>query len=298
MTIDSYCQKAHSPLPQVVAAICIALLWHQAVAAQPPLPVPQANPPGLPTPAAQDSPATIPSPADGASLLDGPSLKDVPTWSQLARAILLTAIPDKYEDLKHWGMTRSLFDGLNVKQRGFDVRVSERRKRVNHGAWYKFSVQFPNPEQNLNVVIDQVQTHSVGHFSFAIHVAIKNIRVIGQFENWILGAKGLNFDVVSDAEVHLHAVCDLSIQTETRPKSILPDLVLDPKIRSIQLDLADLETHRIGRLGGDIAEELGNGSRQFIKELMHSQEGRVLKKANEAIEKKRDSLRLPVSKLW
>src|SRR5262249_19295380 len=47
--------------------------------------------------------------------LNGPPLADVPTWSELARAILLTAIPDKYEDLKHWGKTRSVFDGLKVQ---------------------------------------------------------------------------------------------------------------------------------------------------------------------------------------
>ena len=48
----------------------------------------------------------------------------------------------------------------------------------------------------------------------------------------------------------------------------------------------------------DLAAELGNSSRQFLEDLLHAQEGRVLKKANEAIQKKKESLRIPTSRLW
>ena len=216
----------------------------------------------------------------------------------MARAILLTAIPDKYVDKKHWGKTREIFDGLHVEQRGLNIRVSERRRKVNHGSWYMVTVRFPQPEQNVKLIIDQVESHGPGKFSFAVHIAMKNIQLHGQFEQWLLGVKGLNFDFESDVEVHMHAVVQLLIHTERRSGSLLPDLLLDPSIRSIRLDLVDVNTRRVGRVGGAVAEELGDSSRKLFEDLIHSQEGRVLKKANEAIQKKRDSLRLPVSKLW
>ena len=240
----------------------------------------------------------VSQPASQSTLLDGPPLQDVPTWSQVARAILLTAIPDQFVDRKHWGMTREMFDGLQVKQRGLNIRVSERRKKVNHGTWYMLTVRFPKPEQNAKLIIDQVQTHETGNFSCAIHVALRNIQLHGQFEQWVLGVKGLNFDVESDVEVHIHAVVQLMTHTEWRSGSLLPDVVLEPTVRSVRLDLVDVNTHRIGRVGGDIAEELGDSTRKLFEDLIHSQEGRVLKKANEAIQKKRDSLRLPASRLW
>jgi hypothetical protein len=134
--------------------------------------------------------------------------------------------------------------------------------------------------------------------SFAVHVVMKNILLHGQFEQWLLGVKGVNFDVESDVEVHMHARIDVAIRTERRPKCLLPDLVLDPTIRTVRLDLVDVNTHRIGRVGGDIAEELGDTTRQIFEDLLHGQEGKVVKKANEAIQKKKDSLRLPASKLW
>ena len=55
---------------------------------------------------------------------------------------------------------------------------------------------------------------------------------------------------------------------------------------------------RVEWIGGDLAEELGNSSRRFFEDLIHSQESRVLKKANEAIQKKKDSLKLTTSKVW
>jgi hypothetical protein len=232
------------------------------------------------------------------SPLEGPPLKDVPTWSELARAIVLTAIPDKYVDRKHWDKTREIFDGVRVQQRGFNIRVSEKKRKVNHGSWYMYTIRFPNPERNLKLVIDQVQSQGTGKFSFAVHVAMKNILLHGQFEQWVLGVKGLNFDFESDVEVHMHALVQMSIRPETKRGSLLPDLILDPVVRTLRLNLVDVNTHRIGRIGGDIAEELGDSSRKFFEDLIHSQEGRVVKKANEAIQKKKDSLRLPISKLW
>lgn len=242
-------------------------------------------------------PASKP-PAPAIQPLDGPPLQDVPTWSQLARAILLTAIPDKYQDKKQWDKTREVFDGIRVEQRGLNIRVAEKRRKVNHGSWYMVTVRFPNPEKNVKLIIDQVQSDGPGRFTFAIHVAMKNIFLHGQFEQWMLGVKGLNFDIESNVEVHMHAVVQLDINTDRKSGSLLPDLVLDPKLRSVRLDLVDVNTRRIGRIGGDVAEELGDNSRTLFEALIHSQEGRVLKKANEAIQKKRDSLRIPASKLW
>jgi hypothetical protein len=83
----------------------------------------------------------------------------------------------------------------------------------------------------------------------------------------------------------------LSIQTETRPNRLIPDVVLDPRINRISLALSNLDVRRIGEIRGDVAEAIGDGSRRFIEDLLKAQEGRVLTKANEAIDKKRSSLR-------
>ncbi|MDB5343862.1 MAG: hypothetical protein JWP89_2239 [Schlesneria sp.] len=206
-------------LAQFSAAVSIAIT---CFAADPTVPKP---PTAVRLPVVQ--PKLVPP-----SALDGPPLKDVPTWSELARAIVLTAIPDKYVDRKHWDKTREIFDGISVQQRGFNIRMSERKRKVNHGSWYMYTIRFPNPEQNLKLVIDQIQSQGTGKFSFAVHVAMKNIQLHGQFEQWVMGVKGLNFDFESDVEVHMHAIVQMSIRPETKRGSLLPDLVLDPAVHT------------------------------------------------------------------
>jgi len=229
--------------------------------------------------------------------LEGPTLGDAPTWSETFRAVLLTAIPDKYEDRKHWGKATRVFDGFKVKQHGFDVNVSKRTKLVNHGSWYRYQVQLLDPQRNLQLAMDHFESRGPGKFSFELHMTAK-MRCVARFEQWVLGVKGLNFPVVSDAVVQMDAQCELAVSTERREKSFLPDVILAPSLQRVRLTLRDIDTHQVGEIRGDLAEELGNGSRSFIKELLHQQEPKVVKKANAAIAKKRDSLRVPVSKLW
>lgn len=240
------------------------------------------------------SPANV---IDEVVTLDGPPLGEAPTWVEALRAVLLTAIPDKYEDRKHWGKTTDVVNGLKVKQHGLDVRISKRTKPVNHGSWYKYQVKLLDPLRNLRLTIDHLESHGLSQFAFEVHVTAK-MRCLGQFEHWVLGVKGLNFPIVSDAVVQIHAQCELAIQTERRDKSFFPDFVLVPKLRRVKLKLKDVDTHQIGEIRGDLAEDMGDRSRRFIENLLQGQEAKVMKKANAAIAKKRDALRLPASKLW
>jgi hypothetical protein len=106
--------------------------------------------------------------------------------------------------------------------------------------------------------------------------------------------KGLNMTVVSEADVHLVAHCQLNIRTEPNRKSLIPDVILEPKVLGVDMALTNLDVKRIGEIRGDIAESIGDASRHYIENLIQAQEGRVVKKANEAIEKKRKNLRISV----
>lgn len=236
------------------------------------------------------------SPADTA-MLDGPSFGEAPTWIEALRAVLLTAIPDKYEDRRHWGQTTRVFDGFQVRQHGIDLHVAKRTKFVNHGSWYRYQVQLVDPRRTLQLAIDRIESRGPGRFSFDLHVTAR-LRCVARFEQWVLGVKGLNFPVISDAVVQMDGRCELAVSTERREKSILPDVILAPSLQRVRLTLRDIDTHRVGEIRGDLAEELGNGSRRFLDDLLHRQEAKVVKKANAAMAKKRESLRIPASKLW
>lgn len=246
-----------------------------------------------PCPAAQ--PEGTDSPA--ASLLDGPDLKDHATLSETLRAIALTAIPDQYEDLKQWGRKREVFAGVRMEQRGFNVRFSERKRQVNHGMWHRYKIEMIDPARNLKLTIDKVRPTNGNQFEFSVHLGSR-LRCRGDFEHWVLGVKGLNFTVVSEADVDVIADCEVVVQTQPRRGSLIPDVVLDPRVRRVQLFLKDIDVRRIGEIRGDIAETVGDMARHDIENLLQDQEPRVLKKINEALTKNRGRLKIPASKLW
>lgn len=247
----------------------------------------------LKSPAAAPGVKPRPAPANPKVTLDGPSLPDSPSWSEALRAVLLTAIPDKFEDLSHWGRTREVFGGLNFKQRGFNIRVSERKQNVNNGAWHRYKIELIDPAKNLKLQFHQIRSNRLNQFQFEIHLASK-LRCRGDFEHWVLGVKGFNMTVVSEADVRIVAHCQLTVRTEPNRKSLIPDIILEPKVVDVDLALTNLDVKRIGEIRGDIAEGIGDASRHYIENLIQAQEGRVVKKANEAIEKKRRSLRISV----
>ena len=245
----------------------------------------------------QDVKTIAPAAADATLKLDGPKLSETPTWSETIRAVVLTAIPDQYEDLRHWGKTREIFNGLRVKQRGFDIRVSERKRTVNDGAWHKYKIEPIDPAKTLKVVIDRIEAQAIGRFQFDIRLAAK-LRCRADFEHWLLGVKGFNVSTVSEADVEMIAHCEVIIRAMPNPESLVPDTVIEPQVHRVELFLTNLDTQRIGAIRGDLAKGIGDASRHEIENLLQAQEPRVKKKANEAIEKNRGRLKLPTSRIW
>jgi hypothetical protein len=234
---------------------------------------------------------------NAASVLDGPDLVDHPSWKDTLRAVLLTAVPDKYEDLKHWNKTKEVWSGVRVQQRGFQLRVSDRKRTVNHGAWHKYRIELVDPNQSLKLIIHEIRPVAANRFQFQVQLGAK-LRCRGDFEHWVLGVKGLNMTVISNADVEILADCELSIQPKTNGKSILPDLIMEPKVKRVQIFLRNLDVQRIGEIRGDIAEGIGDISRHDIENLIQAQEVRVQRKINEALEKQKDRLIIPASRLW
>ena len=236
-------------------------------------------------------------PPGESSVLNGPSIKEHPSWSEVVRAVLLTAIPHQYEDWKRWGMTNEIFDGVGVQQRGLNIRLTERKRKVKHGAWHKYKVELIDPAQSLKLLIEHIRPQGSGQFLFDVRMASR-LRCRADFEHWMLGIKGLNLSTVSEADVEVVAHCELMIRTEFTQKSLLPDLIIEPRVQRVELFLRNLRVNRIGEIRGDIAKAIGEMARHDLENLIQAQEGRVVQKANEAIEKKRNSLRLSASQIW
>ncbi len=86
--------------------------------------------------------------------------------------------------------------------------------------------------------------------------------------------------------------CSFRIDSTIPEDSILPVFVLKPEFHDLDLKLTDVDTRRIGLLGGWVAEELGNGTRKSFEDLLQSQEKPLLERLRKSLAKKQDRLRL------
>lgn len=212
---------------------------------------------------------------------------------------MLAAIPDGYEDRRHWGMTTEIFDGFDVELRDDRLlpRISKEKKTVRHGFWRKYRLDLVKPEKTFRVEISKLRPVEPGVTD--VHVSVfARVKVTGKFENWVRGVKGLNMEVVSYASVVLRLQCRLAIRGDYSAGHVLPDLVFDPEVRGLRIYLTDLDTHKIGVIGGDLAEGLGDASRESIQNLLRKKERDLLTKARREVAEHKDELRLSASSLW
>ena len=111
----------------------------------------------------------------------------------------------------------------------------------------------------------------------------------GQFERWQRGVKLFDVSAESESTVLARVECELGIRRE--PGTLIDDIVLDPVVTAIQLELVNLDLHRVGKLGHDVSRELGSALRPTIAHELQRREPKIVAKANASIDKRRDHLR-------
>jgi hypothetical protein len=213
------------------------------------------------------------------------------SWSDIAREVALHVIPENYRDDRHWDKTEKVASGVRVKAKDGQIRLEQREKKVNHGFWRRFSMSLLNPEKTFQLDIKNVRKTPEGATRFDLFVSVR-ARCETQFALWTWGVKGINGTVESDVTVQALLDCSFRVESEFAEGSVLPAFALKPQFHSLDLKLSDVDTRKIGLLGGWVAEELGNGTRKAFEDLLQSQEKPVLERIRKSVAKNQDCLRL------
>jgi hypothetical protein len=204
----------------------------------------------------------------------GPLITD---WSSLLRGVALELIPEDYADDRHWGATEKITVGVKVRTSGGRLQLEERRKRVNHGLWRRVRVQPIRPDQTLRIEVRSLTAKPAGDYRCELWLQLR-ARCEVQFAHWVYGVKGLNGTADADISVQVRLIGGMELVT-IPSGGWLPAVKLIPAIDDLDLKLTDLDVRRIGVVGGWAAEELGNGARKGVEDLLQSQEPRLLKRA-------------------
>ena len=225
----------------------------------------------------------------GADEPELPSFEDEPLAGAVRQAVL-HELKDKYEDDKNWGHTTEALRGVRVRGQGLKLRLEKRTKAVNDGLWQRYVVTLVEPERLLHLGLDKLRLTDQGRIAFSLRLSAK-LRGEGHIERWEQGIKLLGVSAQGDATVAATIDCDVGIRFE--PGKLASDVLLDPRVTAINLELIDLDVHRISRLGGKAAHELGDSFTPMVARQLKRREAKLVAKANAGIAKNRDRLRLP-----
>ena len=182
--------------------------------------------------------------------------------------------------------------GVRIRGQGLKLRLEKRTKPVNDGLWQRYVVTLVEPERQLHVSLDKLRLTDQGRIAFALRLSAK-LRGEAHIEQWERGIKLLGTSAQGDAIVAATIDCDVGIRFE--PGKLASDVLLDPHVAAISLELIDLDVHRISKLGGKAAHELGDTFTPMVARQLKRREAKLVDKANASIAKHSDRLRLPVN---
>ncbi len=210
-------------------------------------------------------------------------------------------LPPSYEGDDNWGDTKRVWAGVSMKREGLELKTHRRFKEVRHARWVKYKLSLPpelsaavagvsdaGAQSNLVTVHRVVQTPE--HRWQVTGSVVSPLNFDCRVERWNLGFQWYSVHVAGHLRVRMDFTVSLAMNADY--SEIPPAVVIDPKVEVATLYLEHFEVDRISKLGGDVAEELGDVLEKIIRETWLDRENaRLADRINQSIAKKRDKLR-------
>lgn len=208
------------------------------------------------------------------------------SYAHLATAlaeIVREAIPPTYERDKDWGRQKRITTGLRIDK----LDISRRKKEVDHGTWKRYHIELVDPEENLQVRVENLRSLGPGK-------AALTIVVDGKFKGWAQARvynRGVHvITLTTEGMTTLTVRADFEMSITATPADFFAGIQLSPVATSAHVDIRDFELNRVGELHGSLARELGSGLKRVIQKELDGP--KLVTKLNRAIDKKRDRLKV------
>jgi len=232
-----------------------------------------------------------------------PPLPNVPTLPpdeakatlQWAVELVQAGLPPTYEKKKNWEATKRVYAGFDIDNDGLRLTTHRRFREVRHGKWlrYKIDLKDPSDPRYLNIEVQKVDASEPGKLGVEVRIDTR-VDIEAQQQRWNYGLQLFSVTVNATARLRMTIKAEVSFGFDY--SRIPPDVVFDPVVQSADLKLVDLEVDRIGILGSDIAEEIGDVVERVLRDdYLPSQEGKLADKLNHQINRKREKLRISAS---
>ncbi len=227
--------------------------------------------------------------------LDGLPPEEACQVLQWAADWVRQTLPASYQGDKDWGKRTRVYAGVKVDLDDGRIKTKRRWKDVKHGRWVRYAVHLRDPSdpQRLNIRITHAEQGPDQRIRFAAQLdSLLDVEL--EQERWNLGTR--LFSVSVQAKVKLRMLVAGDVGFELDVTRIPPDLLADPRITSTELSLVDLKVDRISKIGGDVAESIGDLVKRIIRqEYLPGQQAAITQKLNSQIDRRRDRLRFGAS---
>jgi len=204
-------------------------------------------------------------------------------------------LPESYHGDKDWGHQTRVYAGIKFTKHDGVLSTKRRWKELSHGRWVRYDIHLRDPSApdrlNIRILHAKVSEDRRIHFSAQIDT---HVDFTVQQERWNLGTKLFSMSIKGDASLRMIVDGDIGFAFDlTR---VPPDVLADPHIAATQLSLLRLKVDRISKIGGDVAEAVGDLAERIIQdEYLPSQQAKITERLNRQIDRRRDRLRFGAS---
>lgn len=218
-----------------------------------------------------------------------------------------------------WGDTKDVWAGVRIRRDGWKLKTNRRKKELRHGRWIRYQVDLPvlaHPDATGRVVTDSIHVQSVAPVRGDLRVDASeatnvnestdvnawridaSVRTPADFsvrvERWNLGLKLYSVEISGKMTLAMQTRSTLSMSPDW--SEIPPAMQLTAKVEQASLAMERFEVERISKIGGDVAEEIGDLAENTIgKVWVRKENQRLASRLNRAIESNRDDLRWSMS---
>ena len=164
---------------------------------------------------------------------------------------------------------------------------------VNHGLWKKYDVSLRDPEQKFAISVNNMRELPGNVVGFNVDFTA-DLNVAGRQSKWVKGVQLYSLSAEGHAQVRLRLAVELEVKTDR--KTFPPDLLFVPKVTSADMQLDEFRIDRVGKAGGEFAQQISRRVRPLLEEKIEDKEQGLVDKINKKIVAKQDRLRVPISK--
>jgi len=213
---------------------------------------------------------------------------------QFITRLVVDEIPREYENTKKWGGTKRVMSGLDWELDGIKIETRRQWKAVNHGTWKRYKLKLVDPEKTFEVRLENLRDLGDNRAAFDL-IGVAKLDCSGRLSEWRRGVQLLSLSAEADAKVRL--VAHLEVKMGLDPRTLPPDILLRLVVTSADLQLQEFELRRVSKADGPLVKQAGEIVEEGLQEYLAEHRQKLADKINTQLEKKRDKLRVPLSKL-